>query len=458
MSLRKVLAWLFVLAVAAGAYFYTAERAERVSLEQRTASKVLSLDDPLNVQVVELSGEDYPRPVRIERRDQEHKWQMVKPVDWQADGVRVGRLLDTLLGAHWQRRLQGQKNLADFGLKPPRVRVRLTGRKGETAELLVGDRSPSGEYFYAAPPDSRGEVWLLPGKDRFQISLTLFDLRDKAVLDFVVADVERIELKRKQGGDLVLERKKAGPKPEWRFAGGERASAEEVEDWLFQIHGMRVADFVDSGIDPKRMGLAQPRMRLVLGLAGGGRAGMVVGGRAKTGDESYVRRLAGGPVLVVKDNTLQRLRKSRKDLAYRKVWELDRERVLALTVKAPGRKDQVYVKEGGQWKRRPDGGGEAVDSALDLLLWDLKELKFEKILPAKGDYGLEEPRWTIEIKQQDKDKPEQARAYTLLIGKKDAQSGLLAVQVKGDRRIFGVKPELLNSIPKGDDQKPRQGR
>jgi hypothetical protein len=448
-KLRKVLAWLFVLAVAAGSYFYTVHQSEEAAKQEEAASKALSLSDPLNIEAIELSGEDYPKPVRIERRDKEHKWQMVKPVDWTADGVKVGNLLDTLLGIHRQRTLQDQKDLDQFGLKPPRVEVRLWDRKGGTAQLLIGDESPSKEFFYAAPLETKGEVWLLPGKERRQISLTLFDLRDKSALEFVVANVKGIKLERDGKVEMNLLRKNQNGAETWSFADGKKASAEEVRDWLFQIHGVRVMDFVDTGIDEKAMGLTKPVMRLTLDMAGGSRLGLTRGKKAKTGAESYVRRLGGGPVMVVKDKLLEVLNKTSKDLAYRKVWELERQQVVALDVTGPDGKTRSYAKDEGKWRQIEPPGKEKEATAAALFIYDLQDLKFEQTLGGKKDYGLDSPQWKITIKQQLKDKPGQIRAQTLLIGKISGKNGLLPAQVKGDPRVFGLKPELLKSIPQG---------
>lgn len=449
MKLRKVLAWLFVLAVAAGSYFYTVHQAEETALQEKAASKALSLSDPLNIEAIELSGEDYPKPVRIERRDKEHKWQMVKPVDWTADGVKVGNLLDTLLGIHRQRTLQDQKDLDQFGLKPPRVEVKLWDRKGGTAQLLIGDESPSKEFFYAAPPETKGEVWLLPGKERRQISLTLFDLRDKSALEFVVANVKGIKLERDGKVEMNLLRKNQNGAETWSFADGEKASAEEVRDWLFQIHGVRVMDFVDTGIDEKAMGLTEPVMRLTLDMAGGSRFGLIRGAKAKTGAESYVRRLGGGPVMAVKDKLLEMLNKTSKDLAYRKVWELERRQVVALDVTGPDGKTKSYAKDEGKWRQTEPPGKEKEATAAALFIYDLQDLKFEQILGGNGDYGLDSPQWKITIRQRLKDKPGQIKAQTLLIGKISGKNGLLPARVKGDPRVFGLKPELLKSIPQG---------
>jgi hypothetical protein len=457
-SLRKVLAWLFVLAVAAASYFYTVQESEQTALQQRAASKAISLSDPMNIEAIELSGDDYPKLVRIERRESEYKWQMTRPVDWTADSVRVGRLLDTLLGLRWQRRLEKQENPAEFGLEPPRVRAKLWDRKGGTAELLVGDESPSGEFFYAAPPDAQGEVWLLPGKERLQISLTLFDLRDKAALEFVVANVTGIKLERAGKEVFSLGRKGEGEKAKWSFADGEPASLEDVRDWLFQIHGIRAMDFVDTGIDEKSMGLTKPSTRLTLIMAGGGRLGLLVGHKAKTGAESYVRRQTGGPVLVVKDKLLTVLDKTVKDLAYRKVWKMERQKAVALDITGPGGKTASYVKDEGKWRKAGLPGKEKEATEAALFIYDLAALKFEQILDEKGDFGLDAPEWKIVVKEQLKDKPDQVRAHILSIGKIIDKKGLLPVQVKGDPRIFGIEPDLLKSIPKGEDPVPPKGR
>ncbi len=458
MKPKQVVIWLVVLALAAGLYWFSLRSQEQKESAQDQANRVVALDDPLNVQSLELSGRDYPRPVTIVRQDKKHQWWMEKPVSGLADSLAVGRLIGEVLDARVKKRLTGKPDLAQFGLKPPRIKIVLTDRKGKKSTLLAGDISPTGEYLYATRPGS-DQVWFLEAKIRGSLARPLLDLRDKAALDFVVADVVKLSF-RVEGMDkpLTVVRRRGGEDPRWEFAGGGQASPEEVEDWLYQVHGLRVIDFVDQGIKPPEMGLEPPRGRITLYLEGGGEKGLLLGGKAKTGDERYLRRLAGGPVLVVKAESLARLKRTRRELTERRIWRMDSEDVVALEIRGGGR-ELAFAKELGQWRRTKPPGDEKSGTPGAMFVYDLVDLKWEKILPAGGDYGLKKPRVTIKISLADNKAQGEGKGnvkvLTLYLGKQDPKSKLVPARVEGDPRIFGLSPDFLQSIP--GTKKKKQG-
>jgi len=462
MRLKQLFIWLVVLALAAAAYFISGETERRAQEAKDKADRLVKLEESAKVQRVELSGEQYPRPVMIERREKEHSWRILKPVDYPGDGLNIGRLIDAVLAARIKKRLQGPVKLADFGLKPPQVRLVLVPDKGEKVALIFGEVSPTKTHLYAAPADADGKdgIWMIPAKVRDDIVQTLFQLRDKLVLDFVINDVVRIEMDTGKG-HFVLVRKKSGDDTKWRFADGTEADPEEVDTLLSRIHGLMAKDFVDSGIDMKKMGLEPAAGVVKLELDDKGKKttiGLLVGAKAKTGDERYVRRSSGGPVMVVNQTSLAAIQMSRHRLTQRRPWRLERKKIVSIAIDR--RKDGqklVYVQNDDQWRRTQPPGGENSGTPASLFVWDLIDLKWEKILPPGGDYGLDHPQVVITITQRkgkaQGDKPAQTVKYRLLVGKKDPKSGLLAAQVQGQKRVLGIKPKFLENVPKLEKKK-----
>jgi len=445
MKARQLVIWVLALAAVAVAWFIT-DGLERDSIQQQDqASRLLRLDDPQAVASLELGGEMFPQPVRIERRDQEHRWQVTAPLQAPADGLAVGRVLGGLLDARIKERLAQPTDPAQFGLAPPRLTLAVTDRQGQRTELLVGELSPSKDLLYLAPPD-RAEVWLTPAELRGALAQTLFDLRDKAALDFVVSSVERLEL-RLAGKHLVLTRQRGGSDPAWTLEGQGPADPRAVEDLLFQIHGLQAAAFIDQNFDPARLGLANPGEGVWLSLDRGDKLGLAIGSPTPAGSRRYLRRLAGGPVMEVAADSLQRLERQPLDLVERHVLKLDRALAQGLTLRREGR-EVVYAKGEEGWRRvkpAPEGEPRPEDQERpDFLLWDLAGLKWEKVLPA-GEHGLQPPRVVVEVAQgAGADRP--ARTLTLAIGAPDPASGLLAVATPGDERVLGVKPESLQRV------------
>lgn len=452
----RLLIWILVLAAAGGLYFWSlkAEQSRETALDR--TNRVAALDDPLNVQALELSGRYYPKAVTIVRRDKEHHWWITAPVNWAADNLAVGRLIGDVLDARTAGRVKGEADPADFGLKPPRVKLTLTDRKGVKSVLLAGDLSPTRKFLYASRPG--GPVLMIPSEIRGALFRTVLDLRDKAALDFVAADVDRLEMTWRDAPAVKVLRKRGGADPRWEFEGGDLASADNVEDLLFQIHGLMAVDFLDQGVDEAKMGLKRPWGRVVLGLEGGDRKGLVLGGPTGTAGERYVRRLSGGPVMVLKQLSLDRLRRTRKQLAERRLWRVDATNVVALAVTGGGR-TMAFAKEQGRWRRTQPPGDLRTGDPGAMLVYDLADLKWERILEPGGDYGLQPPKVSITLKVDLGAEAKKAgggvvKEMKLYLGTVDPKSGLLPARVEGDGRIFGISPSFLKSVPGQDKKKP----
>ncbi|MCF8041206.1 MAG: DUF4340 domain-containing protein [Desulfarculaceae bacterium] len=449
MNARRVTIWLVFLAVAVALYFLSGEVDRRSQEHEREANRIVQLDDPLNVQSLRVSGTEVPKAMVIERRDKEHRWEMVKPVVCAADGMQVGQMLSTVLESQMASRISDPGDLKQFGLEPPAFKLVLTSRGGGKAELLVGHLSPTKEFAYATAPGA-DEVWLVPPLVRGAINRSLFEMRDKAVLDFVVSAVNKVELN--TGGQVIrLAREKAGAKPVWRFEGGGEADPSAVEDMLFMVHGMMAVDILDQGIYPEKMGLTKPSGGVVLELEGGGKKGLVIGGKVTGRDERYVRRMDGGPVMVVQKTSLERFgQMNRFKLSQRRVFRMERDDVVALSVERGGQAIE-FAKQGGRWVRTQPPGDEKSGEAASLLVWDLVNLKWIKLLGTTGLAGLDKPSIVIKLTIKPPATPQgQAATVTvkqLVLGQVDKASGLLGAQIKGDDRVFGLDAGLLKGLP-----------
>ena len=446
MNPRRLIVWLLFLAVAAALWFMSEAVDQRAEEAESQTNRIVRLDDPLNVQSFEISGARVPKTIRIERRDKEHRWVITAPVKWEADGMAVGRLLSAVLEGKIAQRIKKPGGLKQFGLAPPDFKLTLTDRSGDQAVLLLGELNPEKKFTYGAVPGGK-EVWMLDPQVRSAVNQTVFELRNKVVLDFVVNQVTSLNLNTGKT-PLALKRIRGGAQPLWKFADDAEADSEAVEDVLFKVHGLRALDFMDEGIKPELMGLATPSGLVELGLAKGGQQGLDLGGPVPGRDETYLRRRAGGPVMVVKSASLAPLRQiSRFQLSQRRLFKFDRDQAVALSVKRGGVVIK-YAKEQGQWRRTQPPGDLKSGAAAALLAWDLGNLKWRKILDKNTALGLDKPQVVITLTLETKGKAGTVENKVLRLGKVDKASGLLAVQIPGDKRIFGLKADFLSSLPR----------
>ncbi|MCF8032570.1 MAG: DUF4340 domain-containing protein [Desulfarculaceae bacterium] len=454
MTPKKIVIWVLFLAVATALYFLSDAVDRRSQEQERESNRLITLSDPLNVASLNIEGQQMPQSIGIERREKAHRWDMVSPVKSQADGMQVGRLLSAVLEGQIKGRIEKPGELKGFGLDPAAIKLTLTDRKGDQAVLLLGNLSPTKEFAYAAVPGG-DEVWLVEPTLRGAVNRTVFELRDKAVLDFIVNKVSGLEINTGKQ-PLKLERVKGGAEPQWRFAGGGEADTSAVEDLLFQVHGLMALDFLDKGVHLDKMGFEPPQGGVVLNLEGGGKKGILIGGPVTGREERYVRRLSGGPVMVLKQASLNRLKKAtRFSLSQRRLMRFHRDAAVALSI-TRGKQELKYAKEGGVWVRTQPPGDEKSGEAASLLVWDLGNLKWLKILGDAGLAGLDKPRAVIKLTLEAPGKNGQAPTViskTLSLGRVDKASGLLAAQVGGDDRVFGLAADFMDNLPKAAPEK-----
>ncbi|RJX34466.1 MAG: DUF4340 domain-containing protein [Desulfarculus sp.] len=460
MTPRRLIIWLIFLAAAVSLYFISDALDNRAEKTTAQHNRLVNLSDPLGVQSLELSGVATPKTIRIERRDKQHGWEMVTPVRYPADGAMVGQLLSAVVEGKIQRRIQDPGSLKQFGLLPPILKLVLTDRSGSKAVLWLGELSPNKEFAYASAPGA-DQVWMLSPALFEAVNRTALDLRDKRALDFVLSQVESLELAVGKT-NLALKRVRGGADPLWRLADGGEADSEEVEDLLLKLHGLRAVDILDEGILPQRMGLEPPSGKVVLGLAGGGRKGLVLGGKVKERDETYLRRLAGGPVLLIKSASLDPLRAvTAFQLQQRRLLRFQRDQATALSLQR-GAQTLKFARDKGGWLRSQPPGDARSGESVSSLIWSLGEIKWQKILGKGNLLGLDKPQAVITLTIQAADKKPQAKTsqMALKLGAVDPVSGLLAVQVAGDERVYGVKTDLLKGLPPAPPApgKPPEGK
>lgn len=460
MNPRRLIIWALLLALAAGAYYYSGSREQSdAKAKDEQARLVTALAEPLNVAGLELTGSEVPQAIRIERRDAEQRWALTAPVEYEADSLAVGRVIGALLEARIVQRIEPKGPLADFGLEPPRLSVTLIDRQGVKAEVLVGDLSPSKENLYAAVAGAR-EVLLLPAALRGEVARTLFDLRGKAVLDFAVGQVKRVEIK---DGDqtLALERAQGGAEARWTLEGPKdslgEASTKAVEDLLYQLHGLQATGILDEGLNLARMGLERPGRTVTLTMDDGSTLGLAVGGPLAASQETYTRRLGGGPVLVLKNESLTRIKRQPRDLIERRVLNFERDQAEGLTVERDGQ-SLAYQKKDGRWQRtQPPGGGENAGETASLFLWDLADLKWERLLTPAAAQGLDKPAVVITLTLAAAAGEGSGQKRILAVGQPRPGEELLPAKVEGDNRVFGISPSFTGVIPSGAEQPPPAG-
>ncbi len=82
-------------------------------------------------------------------------WQLVKPVQTPADATRVEGWLDQLGNLTADQVVDGAKDLSEYGLSQPKLNVEVSLPAGKSAKLMLGDKTPDGNDYYAQVPNDK---------------------------------------------------------------------------------------------------------------------------------------------------------------------------------------------------------------------------------------------------------------------------------------------------------------
>jgi hypothetical protein len=247
-------------------------RGDQVERRETAAKRVLGVaaDQVTAVRLTQRGD-----TVRLEKAN--GTWRIVEPRPLRADQEAVAGLVRDVAEATRERVLTGASPQApEFGLATPTATVTLEAPSG-AATLAVGAEAPVGGQAYARRGDE-AEVILVPASVHAAVTRTLFDLRDKRLLDVKAADVTRVEVRPgADGAPVVLER--AGDA--WRVAGApegrtpNRFRIDRLADAAIGLEMSGVLADTRAGYAGK--GLDRPARVVTLTLADGSRRTVTVG-------------------------------------------------------------------------------------------------------------------------------------------------------------------------------------
>ena len=381
---------LLAVGIAAALFFLVVERPreagrdENTSLEGRLTGV---LPDDVDTMTIE-------RPdMTIAARRHGERWAIVSPVEDAADDAALNTLLRSVCDAAVERRIDvGEGGLAEYGLEPPSAVIHLGTEDGlSLLELSLGEHNVTKSHCYATVGSGR-EVILVPAGIRRYALRTLFEFRERRILDAALEGVQGVEiasprvsmawrLDRRKGwftvdnGDTVP---------------GDTAAIEAV---VRELRGLRALDITIDGAEKRAEYLSPPAGSITLGLApGAGTIQIRFGGRR--GDRCYAECSADGRVSLLGAAVLDLLDRTVNDLRDRRLLHYDENGLANLTLETVGKTVTILISGTG-WTYSNPGFGEIDEESAAGLLTRIKELKFEKVIddkiPAPGNHGFNQP-------------------------------------------------------------------
>ncbi len=228
----------------------------------------------------------------------------------------------------------------------------------------------------------------------------------------------------------------------WRIAAPVQADAERyavdaILDKLSTVRRRSEVAAADAG-GLARFGLDRPSVKVAVGLEGGGRAALALGD-TNSFDGSIFARADDGPAVIVAGDTRWPLERDLFDLREKRVLQFADKDVAGLTVTGP-KISYALAKADGRWKVSAPVSDRADDVTVDRILAALRGLRATRFADAPGpdrDYGLDRPRWTVELSAPD------GTFRTISLGAPPAAkgkppAGILWARVSGVRALAAV--------------------
>jgi hypothetical protein len=395
-----------VLFAALGAYLWWVER-PKLALEGKTPTVFA------DVKVEDVSRVSLTYPDRtIEAVRTGAGWRLQKPIEVGGDETTIENLVRAVAELELKRKIEGEREALEvYGLDPPAVIVTIELSNGRTMpSIRVGKTSPVGWSTFVQI-EGNDEITLVPSAFWYGMKKEVADLRDKTILDFDDAEVERLVI---AGGERGVELFRAGES--WRIGGSEGppAEASEVRAYLSTLRSLRAEGFVDSPDPLSDYGLDEPRRRIRLDLGKKGTQELLVGIERAHGEKDalFVKRADGETAFAVGTWAWASLDKPSATFRDKTVLAVDRDAVRRVEVARRGEPPFVLVRapaepeakgeanDGGSWMIEGETRSRSVE--IGELVADLRALKgYEIAAETPTDlaaFGLDDPELTFVLR------------------------------------------------------------
>ncbi len=433
----KTTAVLAAILVALGLYvwFYEVRRPAEQEKQKEAEQKVFlfSKEEVGKLTLI------YPEKKIVCGKKPDGDWRLIYPIEAEGDKDAIDRIVSNLEGAKADQVVaDSAANISEFGLLYPNVGVCLDLKDSTTDTLLLGDKSPTGDFVFAQKI-SHPQVFTLPSWLLSSLEKTVYDLRDKRVLAFDKAGVKKLELAQRRQRIVCTQ---GGSQWQMEKPLETKADKNEIDRLLSRLKNAKAKEFVDE--EPKSLkkyGLHKPRMEVTLWV-GEAKAKKMLRIGDKEGENHYAWDESRSSVFLVGTDLVKHLQKTVFDLRDKTVAEFEVDELNKLELI---RSDTtiICVKDtSGSWQLTQPVKLKAKDSKVSGILWNIKGLKAQQIVTEKprefSKYGLDKPQI---IARFWKDK---TAVVELWVG--EEKDGSVYVKTKQRLTVFLVEDKIVKNL------------
>ena len=231
MKFRGLLVAVVLLAALGGVLYWSQHHQPKPAEATPALPAILHIDAKA---VTGLTLRDRGAPPIVLSPTSPAVWQITSPASYRANADDVNQMV-AALGNLIPERVVAEKgaNLATYGLSDPSLTVDVAEKNNQSAQLMLGDKTPTGESVYALVPGSPRVYTVALWVDN-TLGKSLDDLRDRHLIPVQTPSVNLVEIERK-GGNFTIARVPEG----WQIQKPSvyRTNNYEVDNLVDQIVG-----------------------------------------------------------------------------------------------------------------------------------------------------------------------------------------------------------------------------
>ncbi|RKU18601.1 hypothetical protein C6501_02460 [Candidatus Poribacteria bacterium] len=388
-------------------------------------------------------------------------WKMTHPLSVNADTEEIEYILSELHALQASTFEADGENvtplLEKYGLDKPRIQLTFKDRNKEYG-LGIGAPVPSTSDEDSAETERvyvqsvhQGGIYTVTDDIIRLFNKSVFDLRDKRVLDFQRGDTTKFEIQR--GMQKIVGIKL--DKDTWQLQNTPKtlADSQAVSDLIFGVDSLEAVAFVtDSTNNLALYGLDHPKMRVLFTIRGEEKPAILLIGNYTKDKTVYVKANNSGQITRVKRDLIDKIAKGETWLRDKRIFKFSIDDPIRVTVKYnDGSQEYDGVqftcqRLGTNWRLTSPVQENANNNELNNILYALIELKAEefvgsgfgneknKLPDTTTGFNSPQIRITVELRTQ--------KVHTLQIGKINAYGRYYARLKNEPDQIF-----LLNTEP-----------
>ena len=422
-------------------------------LRDRSVIK-FNLETVSNIQFV-YGGMD-ARTLTCEKRD--GTWLVTHPIETKADTQEIEDILSELRALQVST-FEADKAVANtpaqlekFGLDSRRIQMKLTDGNN-TYALDIGSEVPSenGIQGTVYVKSVHQEAIYTVSDDLYRLlNKSVFDLRDKRVLDFQRTDTIRIAIKQNQ--ETTVCTKSYDNTWELQTPTGMgwgtqpiRADAQAVDDLIFGIDSLEAVAFVDAPVQNlASYGLMSPSIEVAFTQRSQEKPAVLHIGNSTTDGTVYVKAEHSDQVARVERSLIDKIAMGAAWLRDKQVLNFHIDDAIRLTFH--GETSLTCQRLGTNWRLTAPVKEEANNAEVNAIIYELDDLRADAYVRndlalADAITGFRTPQMqlTVELRNQ--------KVYTLQVGNPEEASGRFYARLQHEPNlIFLLKAELVPKL------------